>query len=390
MSPAKKSTFADILKDVAGEEKRRMEAKVPSWASIPGLSFPSRLSTEQCSSEATALYKASLASGFGSGLEIADLTGGLGVDSWAFARAAVRVLHNEMNEELSSAVRSNFARMGIRNVEFRSVEITASTVDSVLEDFFSAGSERIVFMDPARRSASGSKVFRLEDCTPNVLGLLPKISVHAARIILKLSPMADIDLLMRQLDSVSPARCRMIHIVASGGECKEILAVMERGWNGDCMVTCAEEDFRFTFSPAEEKSAHASPAGTEGLEGKYLFEPGKSLTKAGAFKLISERFGIAKFGISTHLYLSDSPVEDIPGKWFRIEKSMPFDKASIKAAGKEYPRCEVTARNLPITSDELRRRLGSKSGGPFHIFALHADTGAKNLLLVTTPAATES
>ncbi|MCQ2143896.1 MAG: hypothetical protein MJY56_07495 [Bacteroidales bacterium] len=386
-SKGNRSTFADILEDVAGEGRRRVAAKVPSWADVSGLSFPTRLCTEQCSSEATARYKAGLAARLCGGrpFAIADLTGGLGVDSWAFSAVAGRVLHNEMSAELSSAVRSNFSLLGVSNVAFSSLEITPGNISEVLSPFLSGWNDRIIFIDPARRSATGSKVFRLEDCAPNVLGLLPSAFELAEHVVLKLSPMADIELLVRELDGVCGWRCREVHVAASSGECKEILVVMDKSGDNGYSVTCVEEDFTMTYSPAEEKEATVSLAPVDELSGKYLFEPGKSLTKAGAFKLICTRFGLMKFGVSTHLYLAGEPVPGIPGKWFLIDRALPFDKASIKELGREFPRCEVTSRNLPVTSDELRRRLGAKSGGSTHLFALHADRGAKNLLLVTTP-----
>ena len=67
--------------------RRRTASKLPSWSRTEGLVFPTRLCTEQCSSEETALYKASLVRRlFGEGRpRTADLTGGIGVDSWAFA-----------------------------------------------------------------------------------------------------------------------------------------------------------------------------------------------------------------------------------------------------------------------------------------------------------------
>lgn len=362
-----------------------METKVPSWATVSGLVFPTRLCTEQCSGEAAARYKAGLLKRLcgGAAFEVADLTGGLGVDSWAFSSAASRVLHNEMSAELSSAVRSNFAKLGLVNVAFSSVEITPENIGGNLSMFFGGSLPGAVYMDPARRSATGSKVFRLQDCTPNVLGLLPEIFRHVELVLLKLSPMADIELLVRELNGSSDGRCREVHVVASGGECKEILVAIDKSFTGDYTVTCVEEDFSMSFSPSEEKEAAVELASTEELEGKFLFEPGKSLTKAGAFKLVCPRFGLRKFGVSTHLYLSDEPVPGIPGKWFNIERSLPFDKSSIKSLGQEFPRCEVTARNLPVTSDELRRRLGAKSGGSAHLFALRADRGPSNLILVT-------
>ena len=50
----------------------------------------------------------------------------------------------------------------------------------------------IIFMDPARRSADGSKVFLLEHCSPDVLSLRDELFSLSRYIMLKVSPMADI------------------------------------------------------------------------------------------------------------------------------------------------------------------------------------------------------
>ena len=79
-----KASFADILREVSGEGQKKVLAKVPSWSEAEGLVIPGSLSTEQCSSEETAMTKARAVSELGC-RRVADLTGGLGVDSWAFA-----------------------------------------------------------------------------------------------------------------------------------------------------------------------------------------------------------------------------------------------------------------------------------------------------------------
>ena len=43
------------------ESRRKLKGKVQEWHDTPGLIFPFKLSAEQCSSSATAEYKASLA-----------------------------------------------------------------------------------------------------------------------------------------------------------------------------------------------------------------------------------------------------------------------------------------------------------------------------------------
>ena len=93
---AGKTSFSDILARTKDEAERRMERKLPSWASISKslkdkgldpLELPEAISLEQCSSELSARHKAALASslireqGLQMPVRICDLTCGMGVDS---------------------------------------------------------------------------------------------------------------------------------------------------------------------------------------------------------------------------------------------------------------------------------------------------------------------
>lgn len=360
----KKKSFADILSDISGADVALMRKKVPEWADIGGLVFPTRLSMEQCSSSATALYKASLARSISSG-GIIDLTGGLGVDCWAFSLIAPAVHHNEMDAGLSDAVRHNFSALGVTNCSFSSIEVRPDTLGEVLD---AAGFEPgLIFLDPARRSDTGRKVFLLEDCRPDVLALKEALLGATPDILMKLSPMADISMVCRRLGQ----EVREVHVVGASGECKEILVWMQRGWRGG-YVTVAEG---LRFSPEEETAAGpVFLSGPDAVKG-WLFEPSPAVMKAGCFNLLCQRLGLYKLGRFTHLYVTETPSDDLAryGKLFRINGIHNFDGRSIKALGKSFRRCEVTARNLPVTSDELRRKMGAASGGDTHIFAFTAD-----------------
>ena len=190
------------------EARRKLRSKVPEWVALPQLRYPLRLSAEQCSSTETARYKASVAAN-GSAARIADLTGGLGVDSWAFSQVFDEVLYNEMRPELSDAARYNFAQLGVENIIVRNRELRPGGLADVLDGF----EPDIIFLDPARRASDGRKVFRLEDCQPDVLQLLPELLADCPRLLLKLSPMADITLVCRQLQNV-----KAVHVVAAEGE----------------------------------------------------------------------------------------------------------------------------------------------------------------------------
>ena len=407
--------YPDIDVDLAVttlEVRRKLKAKVPEWYAVPSLVYPSRLSGEQCSSSETAKYKASLAFGLwregippetvatrplppqaagpsllcGRGwpqvsggtpsrLRVADLTGGMGVDAWAFAQVAEEVLYNEMQVELARATELNFSELGVRNTLFRNCQVETGNVAEVLDGF----RPDVIFLDPARRAEDGRKVFLIEECQPDVPGLLPELYEACRYVLLKLSPMADITMACKRLG----AHVKEVHVVASGGECKELLFLLDRDWTG-APATFVVEGGAVMESPGQAgndvKLCAPKP-------GESLFEPGKALTKAGAFNLPCERFGLTKLGIHTHLYAGVSVPEELRpfGKVFEILEVLTLNNRSMKEAGRRWPQAEVTARNVPMTSDLLRKKIGCASGGDIHLFGVRVDAsdGAGNYLIVT-------
>lgn len=363
------------------ECRQKLRSKVPEWYAVPALRYPLRLSAEQCSSSETARYKARVAlaavqSGksahFADGARIADLTGGLGVDSWAFAQVFDEVLYNEMRPELAEAVRFNFRTLGMERIQVRNTELTKGSLAAVLGGF----RPDILFLDPARRAADGRKVFRLEDCQPDVLQLLPELLDAAPLVLLKLSPMADITQVSRQLGCV-----REVHVVAAGGECKELLLLLEKGYEGPVRTTIYDSGAVLVVTA--EGGCRFGEQYAVGCKDQFLFEPGKALLKAGAFDLPCG-YGLQKLGRHTHLYVGEGIPEELKpfGKCFRILEVVPLDKRNLKLIGQKYPQAEVTARNIPLASDQLRARLGVRSGGSIHIFGVHVDHLSDNYLFI--------
>ena len=390
------------------ESRRKLQGKVQEWYDEPELIFPRKLSAEQCSSSATGRYKADLAERIATGglkeaWKIADLTGGLGVDSWFFSSKASQVLYCEMLPELCRAAEHNFTVLGASDITVRNVAVCDKSDDvtagqSIFQsptEILSQFSPDIVYMDPARRGDGGKKVFLIEDCTPDVLTLKEEIFAISRHILIKLSPMADISMVCDRLGST----CREVHVVAAGGECKELLVWMDREWNAEYDIHAVELQkdgncSTFSFRPSEERSSSSYTPASGMLNMKdqykagYLFEPGKALMKAGAFNLTSERFGLHKLGRSTHYYIFNDADMVVSlkghGKVFRIIRCEPLDKRTMKAAGKEFPHSEVTARNIPMDTETLRKRMGVTSGDDAHIFGLKSDSEGA-LLLITTP-----
>lgn len=427
------------------EGRKKLRKKLPEWVACTGLVYPSSLCTEQCSSSDTARYKASIvqrifneyvgtvastssateeagsvtdknssvtkkqsvtSTGSVTGPKngkIADLTGGLGVDSWAFSEVAEKVLYNEMNPALAAAARHNFKALGVTNIFIKNSEATPGTIKDIFGDF----KPDVIFLDPARRDSAGKKVFLLEDCSPDVLKMLPELFGISRFVLLKLSPMADITMAVERLDRTyeeylentsgkgwNGQWVREVHVVASGGECKELLILLDREWNDGYSLTCREDDKTLTFKPEEITEAKATYP--DSTFARIIFEPGKSLTKAGVFNAICERFGLVKLARFTHLYTISEPLSENEleqriaplkdfGKVFYVKEILPLNKASMKDVGKLYPHSEVSAKNIPMSSDELRTRLKVKSGDDAHIFGARIETpySEDNYLIIT-------
>lgn len=382
MAKTRKSGFAGMLQALEDGRDAKLRSKLPSW-DVPGIVIPNSLSLEQCSSDSTSSYKAELLAGWVSGTLI-DLTGGLGVDDVAFARHFGKVHYCEMQESLCDAAKINFPLLGACNIEIHNQESTLETISAMPDP-------DAYFVDPARRSATGSKVFLLEDCTPDVLTLLPAMCSRAQVIMLKLSPMADISMVVSRLNSVLPEgrRVREIHVVAAAGEVKELLVLIAPGEGWTVTVADADSAARFGFMIQDEAEAQLSLAASLG-QGMILLEPKAVLLKAGCFRLPCARLGLSKLGRDTHLYVGAS--EDLPEdgmaaffRKFRIREVVPFSKATIKEIGHRYPVAEVSSKALPLSSDELKSRLGCKSGiapDGRHIHVFGCDTVLGRLLIV--------
>ena len=353
-----KQSFAEILQQVENRRSRKLQDKLPAWAEVSGLTLPSDLCLEQCSSEATARFKAGL---LDSPASIADLTGGIGADCWAFSQVAGKVLYFEQNPELAAAAQSNFAKLGISNIHTQCAHTDETLIASLPELEW-------IYLDPARRDNAGRKVFLLEDCTPDVLTLLPALWQKTSRIMLKLSPMADMSLIARRLGG----ELEEMHVVSLQGEVKELLCILVKGNDRPfgIHVHVLDSGASLTFSPADENSARATAG--QPTEGGYLFEPCAALLKAGAFRLPCRLWGLGKFAPFTHLYTCQAALPESAAPFFRsyrILRAEQMSGAMLKEFGKAWPKADVSARNIPMTSEQLKAKLKcAPSNDGTHIF----------------------
>lgn len=347
-----------FLQQVEGRE--RTADKLPTFAAIPDWWYPMRLSCEQCSSELAARYKASILPFFHEGVggrlsTMVDLTGGYGVDTYFLSEHFDHTDYVEQNAELCRIAEHNFSLLTPTLPKGKDISVHNTTAEEFLA---SAGQYDLIFLDPARRDCHGGKVFRLEDCTPNVVELLPILLSHGKRILLKLSPMLDITQAVNALSQVTWD----IHVVAIKNEVKEVLLLSQQPGHTcksiEQTITAIDldkKDQAFVFTREEESAAISLPFREGSGLGSFLYEPNAAILKAGAYKLVAQRFGLQKLDVNTHLYASDTLVPNFPGRVWKV-----VEKQDLKQAN-------VLTRNYPISPEALKKKLHLRDGGTVYV-----------------------
>lgn len=327
--------------------------KIPSWQAVDGLLYPRHLSLEQCSSEVTACYKASLVQGE----SITDLTGGFGIDCAFMAPGFREVAYIERQSELCEIAAHNFPLLGLN-------QITVYNEDSI--DHLRR-MERMdwIFIDPARRNEHGGKTIAISDCEPDVAELEELLLQKAGQVMIKLSPMLDLSLAIRDMRHVREA-----HILSANNECKELLLIIgsepTEAIPIHCMNLSPRGTQRFLFTREQEQEAICAYTNEVGT---YLYEPNASILKAGAFRCLATRFGLGKLHPNSHLYTSDELIADFPGRTFEVASICSFNKKEIKEALGEIKKANITVRNFPTSVAELRKRTRLAEGGDVYLFA---------------------
>lgn len=369
-----------LLAQIAG--RQMAEKKIPLWYAERDIIYPPHLSLEQSSSELTARYKSSLVSGnsdkklnFASVEPIdpypvewknnhfADLTGGMGVDFSFISPHFRNAAYVEQDQELCRIAEHNFGVLGLTNVSLH-----CSDAESFLKGISPLD---FIYLDPSRRDESGRKLFRIEDCTPDLSEIKTLLFERSDNAMVKYSPMLDISLAVKTLSCV-----REVHIVSVENECKELLFLLSK--KDETVETATEPLFVavnlkkaggkecFSFTMEQEQKA-TIPFANE--PGHYLYEPNASILKAGAFKSVAALYNLQKLHINSHLYTSNKFVKDFPGRIFEMETFFIPNKKNTKSFSQETKKANITVRNFPMTVAEIRRKTGLQDGGDTYLFA---------------------
>ncbi|KAA5821183.1 class I SAM-dependent methyltransferase [Algibacter amylolyticus] len=345
------------------EAKNRCKSKLFTWYSTNKIYYPNKLNIEQTSSETTAEYKSELINGD----SIIDLTGGFGVDCFYFSKRFKSVIHCEINESLSDIVNHNYHQLNISNIK---------TINEDGIAYLETWNKQFdwIYIDPSRRHNSKGKVFFLKDCLPNVPEHLDMLLKHSNNIMIKTSPLLDISVGIGELKHV-----KRIHVVAVNNEVKELLWVLENGYDSEISIKTVnikkDKEEHFSFPLHEEKLTESEYS----LPLDYLYEPNASILKSGAFNQISKQLEINKLQKHSHLYTSSALI-DFPGRIFTIEAYIPYNKKALKRLG--IKKANITTRNFPETVQQIRSKFKINDGGNDYLF-FTTDMNANKIVLIT-------
>jgi 16S rRNA G966 N2-methylase RsmD len=339
---------------IANQMKGRLKAKdkLPSYYQNPQICYPPQINLEQSSSERTAIFKRDFIRSQ-SGKDIAtsgiDLTGGFGIDACFMSEGFADFTFVEPNEELLNIARHNHQILGKENIGYANSTAESFLTNSVSSDF--------IFIDPSRRNEADKKVSSFADCEPNILPLQETIFQKTTHLLVKASPMLDVQLGLKELKFV-----KTVVVLSVDNECKELLFYCERGFEGEALVKAVNlinskiDSFEFFLSDEKDIEVEFSePA-------QYLYEPNASILKAGAFKSIAKSLALKKLHPSTHLYTSDQLLEKFPGRIFKVIALVKPDPKNLKQYFPDQ-KANVTTRNYPLSVAELKQKTKLKDGG---------------------------
>ena len=324
--------------------RRKLPALYEARCIIPPRAF------EQCSSQESARRKPL------SGGAVLDMTCGLGIDTMALAEHFERVVSIERDEVLAEVVRYNMSLLGIRNVEV----VTASS-----EEYVASTSEHFdwVFVDPDRRSAEGKKMVCMEDCSPNVVALMPRLREISERVAIKLSPMFDCAEAFRLC---SPAE---VEVVSIGGECKEVNIYTDA--ERDMLRIAVIGDGEWSFD-SEAMAAEPSAEAFAPEEYRYLLVPDVALQKA-RVAIAALRPHASIWGNNGYAFARELPAEALPVRIYAIESIEPYRPKELKRRWKGEG-VEFMKRDCALSIEAVRRATATRPGGE-RLFALTTIAG---------------
>ncbi|RAW03106.1 class I SAM-dependent methyltransferase [Pseudochryseolinea flava] len=343
-----------IAQQIAG--RRKAKDKIPSYYHSDNVVYPPVINLEQCSSETTAIFKNQILKSLNIAHNNAiDLTGGFGIDSFFFSKYFESIIYVESNAELFSIAQHNHRSLGATNIRHEN-----TTAEQFLENDYRVD---LIYIDPSRRSQNNQRVFKLSDCTPDVINLREKILRTSPNLLIKASPLLDIKIGLQELGIT-----KHVYVISVGNECKEVLFFCSPNAPAKPVITAVNitkkntDTFTFTFEEEQQSTTLIDDPK------RYLYEPNASILKAGAFKIVGQKFDVKKLQTSTHLYTSETLIEDFPGRIFEITEMLKADSKILQSKFINQ-QVNVITRNYPLSPEQIKSKFKLRDGGNDYLIA---------------------
>lgn len=344
--------------------RQKAKGKLDEWLEHPEVLFPPPLSIEQASSISTGNYKSSLVSGN----QLIDLTGGMGIDCLSLSKGFKTTTYVEENPMLCARFRHNSGFLSSQTIEIHNEEAA-----SFLQRFDGTST---FYLDPARRDNRKNKVFKLEDCSPDLIELMQLFREKASQVLVKLSPLLDLTAVLNEINHV-----KEVHIVSVKNDCKELLLLIDFAYTGSPKIVAVNletDQPAFTFQAEQEQNTTI----TYGEPEAFIYEPNASVLKAGAFKSIADQFDLLKVAPNTHLYGSSRYLENFPGRVYEIIEDA--SKKTLSAFTKSGT-INVVTRNYPLSPAEIKKKYKIKDGGDLFLIGYRNSANKPKLVIAKRP-----
>lgn len=327
---------------------QKAKKKIPSFYKAQCIISPKAY--EQCSSEAAASHRH-----FG-GEFCLDLGSGLGVDTYYFSKRFDRVISIEQDPVLTEIARANFYMLGRHNIS-----VVKMDVIEALEEHPTLSAD-MVFMDPDRRGADGKKKVTLEDCSPDVGKLLSLLKKMAPKILLKLSPMFDIDEAFRIFGPHI-----VVDVVSVDGECKEVLVEIDNRIESPVIKASGVGNYEVEYPYGKEDKVQTAPF-TSWSQFKYMIIPDVSLAKARIAKKYFTENGAYIESDNAYAFSDTIPKERV-GRVFEIESVEKYSPKNLRAklAEMKVKKINIMKHEFPFSTDKIAKELGVGEGGTRYV-----------------------
>jgi len=328
---------------------KKAQEKLPEF--VHKRCFFTKKSFEQASGSISARYK----SGLFSGNLMLDLTGGLGVDDYAFANSFKKIISLDNDKFLNAIVRINFGKLGVKNIE----RIDADAYEYIKNDNYFD----LVYIDADRRSSS-KKSINLESSEPDILKIIGRLLELTPSVLLKLSPLIDITYLKRTFNNIKDIR-----VISVKNEVKELLVTLCNQIVPETIIHAVElgkEGSEKIFSVIGNSSVDLLPSDT----GKYFYEPSVSIIKAALTSDYAVSKNLNQVSVNSVFLTGNTCHQDFMGRVFEVINRIEFGKSAVKKylMGNCISKANVSCRNFPVKENEIKKTFGIKDGGDEYLF----------------------